>query len=102
MKIKEVKNIYEMCYNGKNNNWMHWMQTVPNYVIPKECSYNELLIPTSDSIRMNYFLHLNVSRMRHVLFTGPTGVGKTANVVKELNDFYYNTTCTNLITAFSG
>jgi dynein heavy chain len=51
---------------------------------------------------MNFFLHLNVSRMRHVLFTGPTGTGKTANVVKELNDFYFNPECTNLITAFSG
>ena len=25
VKLKETKNIYEMCYNPKNNNWVHWM-----------------------------------------------------------------------------
>ena len=51
---------------------------------------------------MNHLLHLNVQRKRHILFVGPTGTGKTANVVKELNDFYFNAECANLITAFSG
>jgi dynein heavy chain len=25
VKIKDVKNIYEMYYNGKSNNWLHWL-----------------------------------------------------------------------------
>jgi len=38
----------------------------------------------------------------HVLLTGPTGTGKTVNVINEININYYNDVFTNLITAFSG
>ena len=38
----------------------------------------------------------------HVLLTGPTGTGKTVNVINEININYYNEVFTNLITAFSG
>ena len=37
-----------------------------------------------------------------MLLTGPTGTGKTVNIINELNINYFNDTCTNLITAFSG
>ena len=37
-----------------------------------------------------------------MLQTGPTGTGKTVNIVNELNINYYNETYTNFITAFSG
>jgi len=38
----------------------------------------------------------------HVLLTGPTGTGKTVNVINEIIVNYYNDVYTNLITAFSG
>lgn len=62
LKMGDVSNIYDSFYNVKQNTWIHWMQTVPSYTINKEMEYFELLIPTSDNVRMNYFLHLNVQR----------------------------------------
>ncbi len=62
----------------------------------------DLIIPTIDSIRNNYLLTLFVSMKSHVLLTGPTGTGKTVNVINEINVNYYNEVFTNLITAFSG
>lgn len=82
--------------------WQNWSQTVPSFVIPKNISYNELIIPTNDSIRHNYFLNLNVKNHMHVLFCGPTGTGKSINVANELNLNYYNPEYTFLTTAFSG
>jgi dynein heavy chain len=38
----------------------------------------------------------------HLLISGPTGTGKTSNIVSELNKHYFNPDYTNLITAFSG
>lgn len=61
-----------------------------------------MLIPTSDSIRNNYFLHLCVKSKIHLLISGTTGTGKTSNIVNELNKHYFNPEYTNLITAFSG
>lgn len=60
--------------------WQNWSQTVPAFTIPKGIAFNELIIPTNDSIRNNYFLNLNVQNNMHVLFCGPTGTGKSINV----------------------
>ncbi len=38
----------------------------------------------------------------HLLLCGPTGTGKTANVINEINKNYFNTEYTNLCTSFSG
>lgn len=47
-------------------------------------------------------MHLSVKHKLHLLVSGPTGTGKTSNIVSEINKNYFNTEYTNLITAFSG
>ena len=79
-KLPEKVNIFDMFYNSEKLIWQNWSQTVPAFVIPKNISYNDLIIPTNDSIRHNYFLNLNVKNHMHVLFCGPTGTGKSINV----------------------
>jgi dynein heavy chain, axonemal len=37
-----------------------------------------------------------------MLLTGPTGTGKTVNIVSDITNNFMNETFTNLITAFSG
>ncbi len=69
-----------MFYNSDKLIWQNWSQTQPPFVIPKDKSFNDLIIPTNDSIRHNYFLHQNVVNHMHVLFCGPTGTGKSINV----------------------
>ena len=60
------------------------------------------MIPTIDSVRNCFFLNLFINLNSHLLLTGPTGTGKTVNVINELNINFYNEKYTNLITAFSG
>jgi dynein heavy chain len=48
------------------------------------------VIPTIDSVRNSHFLHLYLDLKTHILMTGPTGTGKTVNIVNELNQFFYN------------
>ena len=52
--------------------------------MPIGLSMQELIIPTVDSIRNNFFLSLCVDLKKHFLLVGPTGTGKTVNVVNEL------------------
>ena len=79
-----------MMYDRHKNNFISWTLTQPPFVIPKGCDYHDLLIPTSDSIRNNYFLHLCVRNKIHLLVCGPTGTGKTSNIVSEINKNYFN------------
>lgn len=101
-KIPEKTSIFELCFDRQKQMWIHWMQTVPPFTIPKGIEYHQLLIPTTDSVRNNYFLHLCVRNKIHLLLSGPTGTGKTVNVLNELNRHYFNVEYTNLCTAFSG
>jgi dynein heavy chain len=102
IKMPEKVNIFDMFYNSEKFIWQNWSQTAPPFQIPKKISYNDLLIPTNDTIRFNYFLHLNIQNHMHVLFCGPTGTGKSINVSNELINNYYNANYTFLATAFSG
>jgi dynein heavy chain len=61
--------------------YQNWSQTLPPFLLPKNISYNDLLIPTNDSIRNNYFLHLNIKHHMHILFSGPTGTGKSVQIL---------------------
>ena len=80
VKMPEKVNLFDMFYSCEKLVWQNWSQTTPPFLIPKKISYNDLLIPTNDTIRFNYFLHLNIQNHMHVLFCGPTGTGKSINV----------------------
>mmetsp|Transcript_28833 Transcript_28833/g.26129 ORF Transcript_28833/g.26129 Transcript_28833/m.26129 type:complete len:231 (-) Transcript_28833:4793-5485(-) len=42
------------------------------------------------------------SNGKHILFTGPTGTGKTISIVNEINNHFSNEDYANLTTCFSG
>ena len=79
-KLPEKCHLFDMFYNSEKLIWQNWSQTQPAFIIPKKIAYNDLIIPTNDSIRHNYFLHLNIKNHMHCLFVGPTGTGKSINV----------------------
>ena len=101
-KIPEQTNVYESKFNYKNNTWINWTQTVEKFLIPKGGEYNQIIVPTIDSIRNNHFLHNCIKNKIHLLLCGPTGTGKTANVINQINQHYFNAEYTNLCTSFSG
>jgi len=78
------------------------MQCVPTLKIPLNGKIQDLIIPTIDSVRNNFLLTLFINLKSHMLQTGPTGTGKTVNIINELNTSYFNESYTNFITAFSG
>lgn len=48
--------------------------------------YNEIVVPTTDSIRMKFLLKKLISNMKHVLMPGPTGTGKSV-YIQQLTTF---------------
>lgn len=101
-KLPEKPNYFEYFYSKEKQAFQNWSQTVPPFLLPKGIAYNDLLIPTVDSIRNNFFLHQNIKNKMHVLFSGPTGTGKSVQILNELYNHYYNQTYTFLSTSFSG
>lgn len=59
-------------------------------MVPEGGTYHSLIVPTSDSIRNNFFLNICLEHKIHLLICGNTGTGKTTNIVNELNTKYHN------------
>eukprot|EP00752_Nemacystus_decipiens_P010663 g9495.t1 len=76
--------VYDFCYDQETMEWVPWMDTVAPYKHDPKLEFCELIIPTVDSVRYTYLLNLLVAGDKHVLMTGPTGTGKTVNVVQHL------------------
>ena len=77
--------VYDYCYNRENKEWQYWTETQRPFEIDAKASYNEIIVPTFDSIRMKYVMKLLICHGKHVLTPGPTGTGKTVNISDMLN-----------------
>lgn len=76
--------VYDHTYDVKAKCWKSWFDTVREYVVDIKMSYNEIVVPTLDSIRMKYLTALLLTAGKHVLAPGPTGTGKSVNTSEML------------------
>ena len=76
----EEKLVYDYKFNPETKEWIGWKDTVPEYNVDIKLSYNEIVVPTLDSIRMKFLTRLLSTNSKHVLTPGPTGTGKSVNI----------------------
>ncbi|CAH0564658.1 unnamed protein product [Brassicogethes aeneus] len=71
--------------NKNNGSWILWTDMVEKMqTIPLNAKPSELIIQTTQSIYMNFFLKMCLKLNSPVLFVGPTGTGKSAVVMDTL------------------
>lgn len=80
MDFPEDRMVYDYKFNTESKEWVNWKDTVSEYQVDIKASYNEILVPTLDSIRMKYWVRFLVLNSKHVLTPGPTGTGKSVNI----------------------
>eukprot|EP00928_Gymnodinium_smaydae_P009061 TRINITY_DN13347_c0_g3_i1.p1 TRINITY_DN13347_c0_g3~~TRINITY_DN13347_c0_g3_i1.p1 ORF type:complete len:4331 (+),score=1052.12 TRINITY_DN13347_c0_g3_i1:55-13047(+) len=76
--------LFDYFYNIEERTWIPWMDTVPAYEVPRGARYEEIVVPSIDSVRLVYIYQLLVLNDRHVLCPGPTGTGKSVNISRWL------------------
>lgn len=80
--------LFEYFFDATELQWMPWQQKVPEYVHDPGKRYNEILVPTVDTVRTTWLLHLMVKIRRPVVLVGETGTSKTAttqNFLRQLD-----------------
>ena len=60
--------------------WIAWGKLVPKYVHVPEKKFNEILVPTVDTVRTTWLLNLMVKIKRPVVLVGETGTSKSATI----------------------
>lgn len=70
--------LYEYFYDGEEKKWVPWIQLVPKYIHDPAQKFNEILVPTVDTVRSTWLLQLMVRIKRPVVLIGETGTSKTA------------------------
>ena len=76
----EERLVYDYQFSLETKDWQYWMETIPEYQVDIKLSFNEIVVPTVDSVRMKYISKLLILNSKHCLCPGPTGTGKTVNI----------------------
>ncbi|KAI8903374.1 dynein heavy chain, N-terminal region 2-domain-containing protein [Gorgonomyces haynaldii] len=75
-------NVYDYMFDTQtpSNPWKPWVDTIGQFKIPPKTKYDNILVPTVDTVRYSYLLKLLARNSKQVLFVGPTGTGKSLYV----------------------
>ncbi|XP_076452214.1 dynein axonemal heavy chain 10-like [Babylonia areolata] len=76
--------LFEYFFDQDKKKWVPWSQMVPEYVHKPEVKFNEILVPTVDTVRATWLLGLMVGIKQPVVFIGDTGTSKTATIANFL------------------
>lgn len=78
--------IYDYMFDRNKKEWIIWTDTKSEYHVDSKEAYNDIVVPTFDSIRMQYLTKLLLTNKKQVLCPGPTGTGKTVNITIMLQN----------------
>ena len=84
VEFPEEKLVYDYQFDVVGKKWRNWFETIKEYQVDITWSFNEIVVPTLDSIRMKYLIKLLITNGKHVLTPGPTGTGKSVNTSELL------------------
>ena len=89
--------LYEYMFDHEKLLWVPWADLVPDYTHKPGVKFNEILVPTVDTVRNTWLLQLMVRVRRPVVLVGETGTSKTAttqNFLRGLDPEAYVCYCT--------
>lgn len=77
------KSLYDYVFEGQS--WVPVKNKVIPYVSTQEKDFSKILIPTVDTVKLNYLLNLLQSKGKPTLFVGEPGTAKTVIVKNYLS-----------------
>jgi dynein heavy chain, axonemal len=80
IEFPEERLIFDYKFSQETKEWQYWKDTIAEFNVDIKVSFNEILVPTVDSIRMKHMIKFLVLQGKHCLTPGPTGVGKSVNI----------------------
>eukprot|EP00960_Hanusia_phi_P037729 753088-Hanusia_phi.AAC.6 len=73
---------YDFLFSFRTYQWVTWLETTERFVLDAQTSFENIAVPTVDTIRSSHILDLLLKHDVNVLCCGQTGTGKSV-VVNE-------------------
>lgn len=102
IQIKDSKNLFAMKFDIEKMVWIEWSARKFEFSKDRNLRFDELIIPTPDSVRLSHFIKSMIGNQRHIMLVGPTGTGKTIGIMNEINETFNRKDIGNIISNFSG
>ncbi|XP_071826175.1 dynein axonemal heavy chain 10-like isoform X2 [Apostichopus japonicus] len=87
----QLDTLYEFFFDGEKAQWVPWSEHVPKYVHDPDKRFNEILVPTKDTVRNTWLLDQMVKIKQPILFVGDSGTSKTATIQDFLRNINQET-----------
>ncbi|CAH8518373.1 unnamed protein product [Schistosoma turkestanicum] len=78
--------LFDYYFDVQKQVWIPWRQLVPAYIHNKSIKFSEILVPTIETVRINWLIEKLVNAHRPLLLVGETGTSKTAICQRFLRD----------------
>ncbi|KAG5509441.1 hypothetical protein JKF63_06751 [Porcisia hertigi] len=72
--------VFDYGVDFASGDWRRWSEMVPEFHYNPSTSYFDLLVPTEQTVVLQYLLHSATSTQHHMLLNGLTGTGKSSMV----------------------
>jgi len=76
--------VYDFCFDVKEGKWKNFIDYLIYPSIDSRAAYTDIIIPTVDSVRYTQIVKLLLLNNKHLITTGPTGTGKTVNLMDSI------------------
>jgi len=83
--LPSSKTLFDYYFDVEKKCWTSWASVVPTYTHDPAMPYQDILVPTPDTVRTSWLLKVNVDINRPVLIVGESGTSKTATTSSFLN-----------------
>jgi dynein heavy chain len=82
--IPETGFVYDYFFDAKTARWLNWLDGQPLFRIEADAKFNNIVVPTIDTIRHEWVIEKLLRKGYHVLCTGDTGTGKSVSLKNKL------------------
>ncbi|KAJ1549535.1 Dynein heavy chain 7, axonemal [Cladochytrium tenue] len=95
--------VYDFLFDkAEGGRWRPWVDLIPSdFTIPPKAKYNDIMVPTIDTVRYSFLLKTLATCEKAILFVGPTGTGKSTYITDTIANRLSKDRFVNVFVTFS-